>query len=318
MKDLASYPKKRTKVPKSLQSMIYYKSANTCAVCRRRDIPTQIHHIDKNPNNNTFDNLILLCNNCHDEAHTHHDLSQNLTQDKLIFCKLEWEKEVEKRSISAMTYSGVSSSLNWTYFNFSLIPQSIIHFGINYKNEKYHYLKSNNIINDEIDVLNGKNETIQHFYLPTLFDNMNINNAHILRSYYQYLVNMLIEKVVPYEIDAIWRRTEIKTLVKPNSYIYFSNVMYFSLVDKKNECETKKIYMHAKGIKVEGYIYSNYMFSSSSQYKTFCGHNTVTGFYLVKHIEKDSKYLVIHVTPIALGTGTWEYSSNTPYFLRNK
>jgi hypothetical protein len=60
------------------------------------------------------------------------------------------------------------------------------------------------------------------------------------------------------------------------------------------------------------------MFGNSSQYKTFSGHSTVTGFCFVKHIEKDSKYLTVHVTPIALGTGTWDYFSNTPYFLRNK
>jgi hypothetical protein len=309
---------KRIRIPQPLQSRIYYKSANSCAVCRRYDLPTQIHHIDQDPSNNVEGNLILLCTNCHDEAHTHHDLSQNLTQEKLRYCKSEWEKEVQIKSINAMTYSTAQSNLNWTYFNFSIISRSIITLGIKYKNEKFKYLKENNIINKDIEILNNKNKGNQHFYLPTFFDNMNMNDAHILNSYYQNLVNMLIEKVAPYELDAMWRRKDIKSLIIPNSYIYFSNGMYFNTVNKNDECETRKIHMQAKGIRVEGYVYTNYMFGSSSHYKTFRGHSTVTGFYLAKHIETDSKYLRIHVTPIALGTGTWDYLSNTPYFLRKK
>jgi hypothetical protein len=128
----------------------------------------------------------------------------------------------------------------------------------------------------------------------------------------------MIERLIPFELDAIWNHKDIKSLIVPNSYVYLSSGIYFKLIQKTKVCETRKIYMHSKGIKIEGYTYSNYMFSSSSQYKTFCGHSTVTGFYLVKHIEKVSKYLSIDVKPIALGTGTWEYISNTPYFLRNK
>jgi len=319
MKNLSNSTKKvRNSIPQLLQSIIYYKSARTCSVCRRRDIPNQIHHIDQDPNNNVEENLILLCNNCHDESHTHHDLSQNLTKNKLKYCKSEWEKQVQVKSINAMIYSSARSDLNWTYFNFSRISRSIIALDINYKNDKFKYLKSKNIINEDIEILNDKNIKEQHFYLPTLFDSMNVHDAHILNSYYQNLVNMMIERVVPYELDAIWNRTDIKALVVPNSYIYFSNAMYFKIVTKNYECETRKIYMHSKGIKIEGLTYSNYMFGSSSQYKTFCGHSTITGFCLVKHIETTPKYLTINITPIALGTGTWEYFSNTPYFLRKK
>ncbi|MGC9780586.1 MAG: HNH endonuclease [Candidatus Heimdallarchaeota archaeon] len=33
------------------------------------DLPYHIHHIDKNPDNNSPDNLMLLCPKCHREIH---------------------------------------------------------------------------------------------------------------------------------------------------------------------------------------------------------------------------------------------------------
>jgi hypothetical protein len=253
MKNLTK--EKRKPIKHSLQSRIYYRSAGTCAVCKRRDVPNIIHHIDQDPSNNIEDNLILLCNNCHDKAHTHHDLSQNLTEDKLKYCKVEWEKEVQTRSINAMIYSTTKSNLNWTYINYSIIPRSVIALGINYKNSKFNYLKSKNIINDDIEILSSPNKKEQHFYLPTLFDSVNMNDAHILKSYYQNLVDMMIEEVIPYEIDAIWNRRDIKSLLVPYSYIYFSGGLYFKMINKNDECETRKIYMHSKGIQIEGYVY---------------------------------------------------------------
>ena len=33
------------------------------------EIPLELHHIDKDPNNNTFENLQILCSNCHSYVH---------------------------------------------------------------------------------------------------------------------------------------------------------------------------------------------------------------------------------------------------------
>jgi hypothetical protein len=307
------------KIPPKLQSRIYYKSAKTCAVCREKHKPVQIHHIDQNRNNNSEENLILLCNNCHDEAHTKHRLSQNLTPEKLIYCKNEWENQVKIKSVEAMTFSSEFSPLNWTYFNLSLLPNYIYNSGVDFKNEKYKYLLESNIINEELEVVNNTIKPRRKGCLMnTIYDNIEANDALILKSFYQDLVNQMIARIVPYELDAIWTRKQIRNLLFPNSYIYLMAGMYFKKICEINNVETKKIYMHAKGIKIEGYVYSNYMFGNSSQMNTYARHSFVTGLYLIKNISNSLPLLKIDVTPITLGTGTYEYCTKTLQTLRNK
>jgi hypothetical protein len=218
-----------------------------------------------------------------------------------------------------MTSSNKLSPLNWTYFNFSIIPNYIISLGIDYKTNKYEYLLKKKIISKELEIININIEPRQKGHLMnTLFDNMEMQDALMLKSYYQELVNLMIAIVVPYELDAIWRRKYIKNLLTPNSFIYFMNGMYFKSIAEKNGIETKRVYMHSKGIKIQGYTYSNYMFGNSSQLNFFTGHSYISGFYLVKNVSNNLSYLNIDVTPIALGTGSWEYQTKTPYMLRNK
>lgn len=47
------------------------QSANSgvCSICSRDDIDTEVHHKDKNPLNNSADNLLCLCEGCHSKLH---------------------------------------------------------------------------------------------------------------------------------------------------------------------------------------------------------------------------------------------------------
>jgi len=295
---------------------ILYKSAKTCAVCKCKDNPLIIHHIDGNPSNNDEENLILLCVNCHDEAHTKHEHALNLNKQRLSYFKKEWENQVKNNSLKAMILGDVISPINWTYFNLSFIPKNIVSYGIDYKNNKYNYLISKKIINKDLEIIaNGINN---HFDSETVFDRVDINDAHILKSFYEEQVNNMISVIVPYEIDAIWTKTEIKLLLNPNTFIYHRGGMYYKTIHKEKDIETRKIYMHAKNISIEGYIYTHYMFGQSSIINTFKRHNTTTGLYLIKNIVNNIRGIKLEVTPIVLGSGGFSYEMNTPHILRKK
>ena len=65
VKDWASY--KRTG---QLKKHLIKERKNTCEKCLQSEwlgdsIPLEVHHIDGNPTNNFFENLQLLCCNCH-------------------------------------------------------------------------------------------------------------------------------------------------------------------------------------------------------------------------------------------------------------
>ena len=58
-----------TNLDKNSRKIILERDNFTCQYCRKREYyfksSLHIHHIDYNPNNNDFDNLITLCPRCH-------------------------------------------------------------------------------------------------------------------------------------------------------------------------------------------------------------------------------------------------------------
>jgi hypothetical protein len=61
--------------------LIYFETDDSCAICGTKgiDVLTE-HHIDGNRSNNEYDNLIILCHNCH------HKITNNkgLAKDKIV------------------------------------------------------------------------------------------------------------------------------------------------------------------------------------------------------------------------------------------
>ena len=61
-----------------VEDYLFTETDDTCAICgiRGRQILT-IHHIDGNSTNNTYDNMIILCHNCHHSYHQNKGLSRH-------------------------------------------------------------------------------------------------------------------------------------------------------------------------------------------------------------------------------------------------
>ncbi len=138
--------KNRPKIPRKLENSIYYLSAKTCCVCRQRGLPIQLHHIDENPSNNSEENLIVLCASCHDEAHTKHALSKNLTPDKLKHCKGAWKEEVKELSAKAMLPQANLSQAMWTYVNHQRLPHIMKSVGADFDQYLYELLLEDKVI----------------------------------------------------------------------------------------------------------------------------------------------------------------------------
>jgi len=59
---------KRVPIKEEDKEAILRKFGNKCAICSKTE-GLHIHHKDKNPKNNTSDNLIVLCGVCHKKIH---------------------------------------------------------------------------------------------------------------------------------------------------------------------------------------------------------------------------------------------------------
>jgi hypothetical protein len=87
----------RTTIPSDLAAEVLFASDNTCCVCGERGKTIQIHHIDENPSNNAFDNLSILCLECHNGTQIQGGFGRKLNATSVIKYRDEWLERVKQR-----------------------------------------------------------------------------------------------------------------------------------------------------------------------------------------------------------------------------
>lgn len=92
----AASPKRRVPVPPTRADEVLVEADRTCVVCRRRG-EVQIHHLDEDPANNDFANLVTVCANCHADVHGSAGYSRKLTSSQLRRMRDDWYESVRER-----------------------------------------------------------------------------------------------------------------------------------------------------------------------------------------------------------------------------
>ena len=65
------------------EDIIYYETDDSCAICGAKGIDNLSgHHIDSDRSNNEYDNLIVLCHNCHHKLHNNKGLSREKIENR--------------------------------------------------------------------------------------------------------------------------------------------------------------------------------------------------------------------------------------------
>ncbi len=98
---------KRKPIPEKILNQVLHESAFTCVVCRNISRSVIVHHLDKysKTKSNLESNLVVLCTDHHNEAHTKHELTRNLTKARIIEMKSKWLKEVAENKKIALLRS---------------------------------------------------------------------------------------------------------------------------------------------------------------------------------------------------------------------
>lgn len=87
----------RTSIPSNLAAEVLFTSDNTCCFCRERGKVIQIHHIDENSSNNVFENLSVLCLECHNNTQIKGGFGRTLNAPLIIKYRDEWLERVKRR-----------------------------------------------------------------------------------------------------------------------------------------------------------------------------------------------------------------------------
>jgi Protein of unknown function (DUF3298) len=93
--------KQRVEISSDIAAEILFQSDRTCCVCRQRERPVQLHHIDDDPSNSAGDNLAVLCFDCHRETQIRGGFDRKLDAAQVKLYKADWIKRVETRRNAA-------------------------------------------------------------------------------------------------------------------------------------------------------------------------------------------------------------------------
>lgn len=94
----------RKKVPEKTQADILFANRRRCPLCFSYYFDSsfkkgQIVHLDKNPNNNSPENLLYLCLEHHDEYDSQTSQSKGITKEEILKCNIELQEFLIKSKI---------------------------------------------------------------------------------------------------------------------------------------------------------------------------------------------------------------------------
>ncbi len=274
---------RRRDIPKPLEQQILYDSAFSCAVCSARG--AHLHHIDKNNSNNTYDNLILLCSTHHDDAHTHRELSKNLTADRLKTQRDRWYTEVKSRRNAAASASGQSLNVDaclaagttWGYINHRRVMQIAQTISLDFSGmPQFSRLVDSNILDRSGFLLKPSQYVAANNYLHnTIYDWYDFIEGHVLHSFYCTIVDKISVLTSPIHLnETTWTKTFIKNVISNGTFIYINRAQYFKKITETQENAEIKVNTFSKGINIKYQIDTRSMFGTTSISTSFTGHRS--------------------------------------------
>ena len=287
-----------------------YASARTCCACRVPRRPVQIHHIDMNPSHNDESNLVVICAECHDEAHTKRAMSKNLTAKLLIGLKTEWENEVAERSAEAMLPRSNLAQAMWTYINHATVPRIMEGLGLHFDTWLFNQLRNEGAIDPYGSPIFRKPAPSQP--LVIVYDYFEWDAARRLHGMYMRAVDEIIESASPIELGAIWSKREFREMIRPGELCFALRGFRFKGGDRVSAVEDRLVYGRSRGIEIRMHASTRHMYGSSALYTNFCGSSFAAVLMSAKHFSTEKGLLVLHATPIAMGAGFVPSEYRTP------
>jgi len=87
---------KRVAIPPTVAAKVLFEADRTCCVCRQKGKPIQLHHIDDDHSNSVYENLAVLCLDCHTETQIRGGFHRKLDSEQVILYRSDWHEIVSR------------------------------------------------------------------------------------------------------------------------------------------------------------------------------------------------------------------------------
>lgn len=310
----------RPKIPREVELNVLYRSAYSCVICQKPTI--QIHHIDKNRNNNAEENLAPLCQEHHGEAHTQRELTLSLTQDRISGARARWEAEVVRRRASVISVREqraeagefLGLGVAWGYINHSRVATLALPKLLTaVDQETLASCRSRGLVDSQGYILIPNREHKADSYVSgSIYDRFDFGDDHRIHRLYSDIVDKLAAEMTPTHVDD-WSFTKgwVEHFANPGKFLFIRRGHYFKDIAEQTSNVTRKAYVKKGKVRFEYLVETKDMFGTSSMTVSFRGHQTASALVMVKSVEHGGG-VVVHCTPVALGTGCWPIQVTQP------
>ncbi|MBM7843019.1 HNH endonuclease [Herpetosiphon giganteus] len=275
------------------ENIIYQLLKNSlfkCCCCEGTKSPSYvIHHIIEHHINqdNSYDNLAVLCPACHDIAHSN-GLSRKLTPEQIKRKKGEWEKEVEKNRVSR-------ASLNLEIHDIDFINAKRIDIlGFDLFNQINDINKRNELIDNNIIDKNGN-------YIHI---NKKITNNHIISGNTINHYKIIFKHIISYFLSSI---ENIDNLVNKEVYNKIGSMCYYvgGLYGKALEDKCTLLHFSRKKYTFNWIVDNNYIISNTSAIR-MKQRSIYIVYGIIRSVEynKEKKQNIVDLRPYFIGMPT--------------
>jgi len=294
----------RPPIPQETIIKLLHESKFACCVCRNPSKGIIIHHIQEwnESKNHDESNLIVLCLEHHDLAHTKKDLTLQLSPSRLLALKKQWIESAKFQD--ARTILGLINEYSrWDYVNQSRVFELFLNLGIDPTGfQTYDTLKSQSIINNRGLINPIKLWDVDHLPRKHVTD---IGRLQIHFMYYlKETVESIIKKLPIIDITNNLSRNEIKALVKPGMFISAQLGFYFKEKEPYQDFKSqrKTAYYRGNKIKIQFTFDAFECTSNSGRFDHMTAKKIITPILFVTSVVEDNGWINISTSCLAAGS----------------
>lgn len=295
----------RPPIPIDVVSKLLHESRRTCCVCRNPNKPIVIHHLKEwhLSKDHSENNLVVLCIEHHDQAHTNKKLSLSLTRVQLENHKKMWLQQVKKNDAAAVLGIMQVEGSRWDYINIQRLFEIARLLKIVPKNSMYfENVKELGMVNTH-GLLKESDKWLVKF--KPKFWLYDCGDGSTLYFYISDILEKVLNKLMITDITEQWKSSSLRTVIQPNMFISLRGAFYFKALASTDTGRNQRRLGYRQKSKIRLLFEFDAWETTSSSSKNchLRGHASSLCIALVKSITKEKDWLIINSSCLCLGSG---------------
>lgn len=302
------HDKSRPPIPEEIINKVLYEAKFTCCICRDSSKPIIIHHIKpwSESHSHAEENLVVLCVDHHDEVHTKHEHSINLTEHRVRDAKKKWlalVKGFERESALGIIKQYAAC---WDYFNINRIYELTDNLKIDVvkENKYFNALFKAGYVSEEGWLVPINNSwpieiKISRYWLDFVggYNNIGLFFATIMKK----IINKADIKV----LNRIWNKNKLASIVRSGDIVIYNGVFCYKKLNKVTvgPNQDRLGYTKSGGIRLEFNFDLWYSNSNSAYIDHLTGRTDSTVCAIIREIINEKDMLTLKCTALSIGCG---------------